>query len=222
MSTLGKRIVEARTLRGIKRGELAKAAGMTYSTLAGIENGDQHSTTQLPALARALRVRIEWLQDGSAPMDIPTAPEEYDWADLLAYPQAVGLGDGYEGEDYAETHKLKFRASSLRRKHLAPSALVVVYGRGESMLPRIHDGDAILVDTSDTAPKDEKLYVVHAQGPRGPEYSAKRCRDFDGLIFFDSLNPDGDHGWRKPRRMDDPKRPITIVGRVRWIGSWED
>lgn len=145
-----------------------------------------------------------------------------EWSDVLGYAQAVALGDGRDPEEYAETHKLKFRAESLKRKHLRPHTLAVVYGRGDSMLPRIHQGDAILFDTSDTIPKDDKLFIVHSAGPRGIEYSAKRCRDFDGLIFFDSLNPDGDHGWKKPRRMDDPKRPISIVGRVRWIGSWED
>ena len=32
----------------------------------------------------------------------------------------------------------------------------------------------------------------------------------------------GDHGWTKPRRMDDKRHPIEVIGRVRWIGSWED
>lgn len=145
-----------------------------------------------------------------------------EWSDILGYAQAVGLGEGQEGQEYAETHKLKFRADSLNRKRLRPHALSVVYGRGDSMLPRIHPGDAILFDMTDTTPRDEKLFIVMSHGANGPEYSAKRCRDFDGLIFFDSLNPAGDHAWRKPRRMDDEKRPIAIVGRIRWIGSWED
>lgn len=89
------------------------------------------------------------------------------------------------------------------------------------MLPRIHHGDAILFDRNDTTPRDEKLFVVHTAGAKGPEYSAKRCRVLDDLVLFDALNPEGDHHWRKPRRMDDPRRPIEIVGRIRWIGSWE-
>lgn len=145
-----------------------------------------------------------------------------DWADVAGYAQAVGLGEGKDAQEYAETHKLKFRADSLQRKRLRPHALAVVYGRGDSMLPRIRSGDAILFDTSDTKPRDGALFVVHADGAKGPEYSAKRCQEIGGMWFFDSLNPDGDHTWRKPRMMDDPKRPITIVGRIRWIGSWED
>lgn len=150
------------------------------------------------------------------------APSYDDWSDVRGFPQEVGLGDGVEGNEYAEAHKLKFRKKSLDGKRLRPHTLAVVYGKGDSMLPRIHPGDAILFDTSDTIPKDGKLYVVHAPGVRGIEYSAKRCLELDGVIYFEAINPDGDHGWKKPRRKDDPKRPITVEGRVRWIGSWED
>lgn len=112
--------------------------------------------------------------------------------------------------------------TSLRRKGLSPNTLSVVFGRGDSMLPRIRDGDAILFDTSDKAPRDGRIYVVQIDGPHGPEYSAKRCVEILGRIAFEAINPDGDHQWSKPRAMDDPKRPIQILGRVRWIGSWED
>ena len=97
----------------------------------------------------------------------------------------------------------------------------MIYGDGDSMLPRIRTGDAILFDTSDTRPVDEALFVVQVPGVARGAYSVKRCRHFGDDVYFDSLNPEGDHNWRKPRKMADPKRPITIIGRVRWIGSWE-
>lgn len=143
------------------------------------------------------------------------------WDDVLGYAQGAGLGDGVEAAEYAETHSLKFKADSLRRKNLNPRNLAVIYGQGESMLPRIRSGDAIMFDTSDTTPRDEELFVIQAQGVARGEYSVKRCRHFGDEVYFDSLNPEGDHNWRKPRSMNDPKRPITIIGRVRWIGSWE-
>jgi len=49
----------------------------------------------------------------------------------------------------------------------------------------------------------------------------KRCDIIDRIVYFRSDNPDGDHQWKKPRRMEDPAHPIDILGRVRWIGSWE-
>lgn len=146
-------------------------------------------------------------------------PADYgEWADVTGYGQAVGLGAGAEAEEYAETHKLKFRASSLRRKGLRPTSLAVFYGRGDSMEPRIRENDAVLFDTSDTRPVDGGIFVVQL----GPEINVKRCEIIDDIVYFRSDNPAGDHTWRKPRRMDNARNPITILGRVRWIGSWED
>lgn len=96
-----------------------------------------------------------------------------------------------------------------------------MYGRGDSMEPRVLDGDAILFDRSDTKPRDGHLFVILVPGAGAESYSVKRCELVGDLVLFRADNPNGNHNWRKPRRMDDPKHPIKIVGRVRWIGSWE-
>jgi len=90
------------------------------------------------------------------------------------------------------------------------------------MLPRIRDGDAIMFDTRDTRPADEKRFVIQCAGAKNSELQVKRCEIIDGIVYFRADNPEGDHNWRKPKRMDDRKNPIQILGRVRWIGSWED
>ncbi len=222
--TIGERIKQARALRGLSRPQLAEAAKVKYPTLAGIENNDQTGTTQLPQIAEALGVTIRWLQTGKGPRDaVDAAPAEGDWADIQGYAQALGLGNGPEAQEYAQTHKLKFRADSLARKRLRPHALAVMYGRGDSMEPRIHAGDAVLFDTTDTRPRDGHLYVVMVDGGgAAKEYQVKRCEIIDDLVFFKSDNPRGDHNWKKPKRMDSPRHPIEIIGRVRWIGSWEE
>lgn len=223
--TIGDRIKEARKLRGMSRPQLAEAANIKYPTLAGIENNDQAGTTQLPQIADALGVSIRWLQTGKGQKDAGDAgaSDDGDWSDIRGYAQAIGLGGGPEAQEYAETHKLKFRADSLARKRLRPNALAVMYGRGDSMEPRIHSGDAVLFDTSDTRPRDGQLYVVMVDGGgAAKEYQVKRCEIIDDLVFFKSDNPRGDHNWTKPKRMDNPRHPIEVIGRVRWIGSWEE
>lgn len=142
------------------------------------------------------------------------------WSDILAVKTAAALGDGAVPDEYAETHKLKFRAESLRRKGLHHRKLCVVYGRGESMLPRIRPGDAILFDTGDTAPKDETLFVVSYASRDEGGLVVKQLLDIGGKWHLQGLNPD-DPKWRKPRPIDD-QRDFKIHGRVRWIGSWED
>lgn len=144
-----------------------------------------------------------------------------DWADIRGYSMAVGLGDGREAIEYQETHNLKFRADSLARKRLNPDKLAVLYGKGDSMLPRIRPGDAILFDTSDTRPSDGDLFVICMDGAGNVEYNVKRCEIVDEMVFFRADNPSGDHSWRSAKAMTNKKHPITIIGRVRWIGSWE-
>lgn len=220
--TIGERIKEARKVRGLSRPQLAEAAGIKYPTLAGIENNDQAGTTQLPQIADALGVSVRWLQTGKGARDAKPGAMDDDWSDILGYSQAMGLGGGPEAQEYAETHSLKFRAESLARKRLNPSKLAVMYGRGDSMEPRVLSGDAILFDMSDTRPRDGALFVIMVDGGgAAKEYQVKRCEILDDLVYFKADNPGGDHNWKKPRRMDSPRHPIEIIGRVRWIGSWE-
>lgn len=182
--------------------------------------------TYLLAAARAYKVRPEWLALESDDDGYPWRPAidtalPDDHEPVRAYSQQVGLSEGEEAQEYAETHRLKFRADSLARKRLKAENLAVFYGKGDSMEPRVHTGDAVLFDLSDTRPRDGQLFVITVPGAGADSYSIKRCEMLDDLVLFKADNPAGDHNWKKPRRMDDPKKPIKIIGRVRWIGSWE-
>ncbi|MGE7136007.1 XRE family transcriptional regulator [Luteibacter sp. NPDC031894] len=221
METIGGRIRRLREEQRISRADLAKAAGLAYSSLSDLESGKAKTTTVLHKIASRLGVRTEYLESGKGPQEATSASGDEGWADIKGYAMAVGLGTGREALDYAETHNLKFRADSLARKRLRPDRLAVLYGKGDSMLPRIREGDAILFDTSDTTPSDGDLFVIALQGAANTEYNVKRCEIVDDMVFFRADNPAGDHNWRSARAMSNKRNPITIVGRVRWIGSWE-
>lgn len=192
--------------------QIADTFGVSVQAVSGWKRTGKVDPRKLPRLAALLDRELSYFMPGAG------AGSESDWADIRGYSQAVGLGNGVEAQEYAETHSLKFRARSLSRKGLHERHLAVMYGSGDSMLPRIKEGDAILFDTSDVRPRDGAIFVVRL----GREIYAKRCMVLDDIVFFDSLNPNGDHRWNKPRRMDSKRDPIEIIGRVRWIGSWED
>lgn len=180
-----------------------------------LNNWDARGISKEGALAaqRVYGVSANWLRlEG----DDALSDAASDWADILGVRQAAALGDGALADEYAETHKLKFRSESLRRKHLRPEKLAVLYGRGDSMQPTIKTGDAILFDTSDTTPQDGKIYVIQYDG----HLMAKRLIELGGKWFIDSDNKT-DPKWRKPQAVDETK-DFAIYGRVRWIGSWED
>lgn len=212
----------------------ARDLGVTQEKVAELLDGSQGLVSQYLNARIALNYRALLAFCSALQIEDPTSirddlPEqrlrnrvaepapEYGWEDVVGYAQAVGLGAGAEAHEYAETHKLKFRSASLMRQGLKPERLAVYYGHGDSMEPRIRQGDAILFDTSDTRPVDGAIYLVERAG----EINVKRCEIIDELVFFRSDNPAGDHSWRKPKRMDNPADPIAIHGRVRWIGSWE-
>jgi phage repressor protein C with HTH and peptisase S24 domain len=218
--TIGERIKQGRDTgpaAKVTRKDLAAAAGIAYSTLADIENGYSDSTTALHKIAKRLRVRVEWLETGKGPIEATDdgGPEE-GWADILGVRQAASLGDGVIADEYAETHKLKFRSEILRRKRLKADKLAVLYGKSDSMSPTIKNGDAILFDTSDIEPRDDKIYVISYDGT----LMAKRLVYLGDRLFISSDNGD-DPKWKKPVPVDGT-REFTIHGRVRWIGSWED
>lgn len=213
-------------LRGVKVKDIVAAKAMSranvYLILGGTTQPDKIRDDTVGKLCRFLRVNRRWLVDGKGPIeggDEVTGGDN--WTEVQGFAQAMGLGTGPEAQEYAETHKLKFRADSIARKRLNPSKLAVMYGAGDSMIPRIHQGDAILFDTSDTRPRDGRLYAIMVPGAGGREYQVKRCEILDDIVFFRADNPAGDHNWTKPRRMDNRRHPVEIIGRVRWIGSWE-
>lgn len=145
-----------------------------------------------------------------------TDASDDEWADILGRSIRSSLGDGLTIDEYAETHRLKFRTESLRRKRLRADRLAVCYGKGDSMEPRIRDGDAIMYDTGDREPQDGKLFVLVYDN----KLLTKQLSNFDGVWFLESLNK-ASREWRKPVRVDKQKG-LVIQGRVRWIGSWED
>jgi len=226
METMAERVKRALALREmtpadlIARKVLSKAG--IYFILDGTTKAEKIRASTVAKLSAALQVSPEWLQYGRGPMEGGQVANEGEWEDVKGYAQAMGLGGGPEAAEYAETHKLKFKASSLARKRLRAPALAVMYGKGDSMEPRVLSGDAILFDTSDTRPRDGCLYVILVPGAHNAEYQVKRCEVLDDLVYFKADNPQGDHNWKKAKRMDDKRNPIQIVGRVRWIGSWED
>jgi len=69
---------------------------------------------------------------------------------------------------------------------------------------------------------DGALYVIQVNGSANPEYYVKRAMQLEGSTYFASDNPYGDHTWKKPKAMDSKKHPITVIGRVHWIGGWTD
>lgn len=94
---LGKRLKFARELRGLTLEELAVAAGMPpegRATIQIIESRDSARTKYAGPLAKALWVRLAWLQDGDEPME-PGLMEPPGMVAAAGKVAATGSGPGY-------------------------------------------------------------------------------------------------------------------------------
>lgn len=223
--------LKAEWQREADRRRLLGLAPLTQSVVGEIMDIGQSAVSQylngkiplnykaVMAFATALNIEPERIRSDLPEQQLAGDRQRADageWSDVIAYAQAAAAGDGSVAEDYAEASSLKFKRSSLSRKGLFPQKLSIFYASGDSMEPRIQDGDALMFDRSDTAPKDGAIFIVRYDG----ELCVKRLQLFGEHWFLTSDNGT-DPKWRKPI-------PVTlgddafIIGRVRWIGSWED
>jgi transcriptional regulator with XRE-family HTH domain len=84
--TLGERIVFWREKRGWDRRELCKRAKIPYSTLAGIEDGEQKTSTKLPQIALALGLNSLYLSTDKGDPDINAPAVIVDDAESWPFP----------------------------------------------------------------------------------------------------------------------------------------
>jgi transcriptional regulator with XRE-family HTH domain len=217
MASIGDRLRDERLAQGKTQQQLADLAGVSKQGVSAIELGKtkKSEADTLAPIAKGLGLSLDWLRTGRGPK-YHTESSDDDWAGIRASTQGLALGDGVDLDEFAETHKLKFRANGLRRKGLYPDKLEVYYGSGYSMEPRIHDGDALLINTQEREPVHDAIFMVCWQGA----YYAKRLKRFGRQWFLCSDNT-SDPKWSDPVAVED-HHDFNIVGRVRWIGSWED
>lgn len=220
MDTFAERLQKALDARGRTPPWLIAAIGSSKQTIYNILDGTTKPTKitskTADAICAALEISRTWLLSGKGSIDSMDSVDEEEWPDVMAFRTAASLGDGSDPDEWMETHKLKFRRESLQRKRLRADQLGVVFGRGDSMLPRIRNGDAIMFDRRRTEPSDGDLFVISYDGA----LLAKQLTNLGGRWFIESMNKD-DPKWRKPVPIDEQKA-FEVHGKVVWIGSWED
>jgi phage repressor protein C with HTH and peptisase S24 domain len=138
-------------------------------------------------------------------------------AEIPIYDASFSAGDGADNSESHRIGSLLFRHSSLAKRGIDPLTAAAVYVAGESMLPRLRDGDTVVFDTRDVKPRDGKVYALTWNGD---DY-VKRLRFYDGRWWISSDNK-ADPQWRDDKPVFSDRDDFKINGRVRWVGSWED
>jgi len=170
--------------------ELATRVGISRASVSAWLTGDTQ-TIEGPNLlkaADALGVDPQWLATGEgqrleepragygmAPIlaweyegDLP--PGDYIQIPRFAISLSAGEGDeqrnmGFQLHiEFNRAETLAFRTDWIRKMRLNPSKLVSMRVVGDSMEERLHDGDAVVIDTAQIEVLDGKVYALWYDG----------------------------------------------------------
>ena len=224
---VGKRIAEARKMRGLNTNQLARKAEISWANLVRYEEGkNEPGARRLLRIADALGVTVDWLLGGdwvsareeSRPLDVAVriadgvqGPGRLRDSDFRAVPLVSGsiaAGKNRIVEEAIEEYALIHVSQLGRRGDLV--AVRVSREMGRSMLPLIQPGAVVAIDRKDKVITPEGIYAV---------------RDEAGGCTLKRLQWTAPRLWLIPENRDEPVSHLDlpdeepearIVGRVVW------
>ncbi|MCP1290912.1 LexA family transcriptional regulator [Chromobacterium sp. S0633] len=224
MLHIGKRLKELREKAGLKQPELAELCGWgSQSRISQYENDKREpSLSDLEAIAQALRVSVKEILFGEEESPTATglivsyeATDELDAEDYIfveRHDLRLSAGCGNLAWVVHEKDPLAFRRRFLNARRLDPKSLKALYVRGDSMQPYLADGDTVMIDTGDTAPKDGEVYAVCFDD----EWFIKRIfKQPGGTLILHSDN----ERYRDIEISAEQAEFIRIFGHVVWRGG---
>lgn len=216
--TLSDRL-RARTQQlGLSPAHVAEMAGVNRSFVYDILRGRsaRPGIDRLADVARVLKVEREWLIHGIGEVEGASPfidnPDDAFVAIAHATPRPSMGGGAVVAEDGDTPGRAyHFRQSWIRQKLKAnPSQLRIMHVAGDSMVPTLQDGDAVLVDMTRQLPNPPGIFVLDD----GMGLVAKRLEHIPNsdppavrVISDNKLYPEYE-------RTDDE---IRIIGRIRWF-----
>lgn len=201
---IGERLKSERVRIGIAPTEFAALCGVSRTTQFNYEAGGRAPDADYLQRANKAGVDVQFVITGQR-----TGGDGGDnFVVISSHAVAASAGPGAVNGDHADVDGLSFSRKWLSKRGLNPANLKVIDVVGESMLPRLSDGDKVLVDVSDTSPKSGRAYVLL----QGDELLVKYCQLLpEGLLRVSSANSD------YPTYDIDLSKThgVSIVGRVR-------
>lgn len=235
VKTLKQRVRWALEKAGITQAELARRVGIERASVSGWFTGDTKSIdgVNLVKAASALQVDPEWLSSGEGQPEVREPGGSYGLAPILAWEHdgdlppgdyikiprfAVGLSAGQGDEqlnmgfqfhiEFNRAETLAFRADWIRKMRLNPSKLVSMRVVGDSMEERLHDGDAVVIDTNQIEVIDGKVYALWYDGGE----RVKRLYRLPGGGLL--VRSDNETKYPDLKLSVDEASNVRIIGRV--------
>ncbi len=231
MTTVGKRLLKARKLRGFSQARLAGGTSNTPSLISMVESGRANlSVASLTASAKALGVSADFLcgltTDPTPARQLATeladtTTQVRDLEERQAYLSAADDGDyvgvselaGAAGGGAVVDHeritgRVKFRREWLARHGLPAGECRVIQVLGESMEPTLVDGCSILVNQASRRRRVGRIFVVRTADGLVVKRAGKDRADA-WLLVSDNPNK---QAWPTVPWPDD----APVIGEVKW------
>lgn len=199
---IGERLRDERHRLGLGQVEFGAKCGVSKTTQFYYEAGERAPDGQYLALADLEGVDTHYVITGRG---VPREAAEF--VVIPRHAVAASAGPGAINRDDAQIHGLCFRRSWLSKKTLQPSNLRVIDVTGDSMAGKLEDGDQVLIDMSQTTPRNGFAYVLL----QGDELLVKYAQLLpNGILRLSSENQT-----YKPYDVDLARESdVSILGRV--------
>lgn len=216
MKTLGSRIAHYRKRAGLSQEALAVACGWeSASRISNYERDFREPTLDdIRHIATILNVNLmDLIQESTEPDH--SAPLE-DYSLIPQYTAKGSAGNGHSNDHVEVRGGLMFKRDWLRRMGLKDPNLRVIYTTGSSMHPTLCDGDAVLLDLSQTTPVDGRIYALLT--PEGELIIKRLVRGITGGWLIRSDNEDK-RLYPDQVATDTEVGHLLILGRIVWHGG---
>lgn len=198
-------VKSARNKANLTQEQLAERLSMTKANISAFENG-----RTVPSFVHM--IKICQICDVSLPTNEPQSPTEETAVIINELTVTAECGKGDYNDYFELKGGLSFSKEWLKEMGIDARYCYVIYAKGLSMYPTLQDGQAVLIDTSQTTPIENKVYLI--------------MRDLNGLIMK-RISRDKNGDWIYISDNSDKNRypdmfafqNDKIIGRVVWTGG---
>lgn len=192
--------------------DLAKHLDVSPQSLYKVLRGESKSLQVANHLkaCKFLGIEPKWLSDGAgtmAPSKALSLEDNPDYPAIRHVAMKFSAGvTGYEVQQVGDDSRpIVFKASWFKARGLKPHRMLAVTVSGQSMEPTLYDGDLVVINLDDTAPRDGEVFAARYED----ELVLKRVFREGGSWWLHSDNADQR---RYPRR--EAGAGVEILGRV--------
>lgn len=212
VNSIGERIKWARQQRGLTQQALARAAGVSTSTIGNLESGLREKPRELNAIAGALQASISWIESGRGTWNhdpnVEPGPDVRGLVPLISWIRAGSWDEASDPLVPGDAEKWL----ACPTPHSSSSYVLRV--KGDSMTAphgntrTYPEGCLIFVDPEKRSPVNGDRIIAKLEGEN--EVTFKAYKNEDGRQWLQPLNPS-----HEPIRQK-----FRVLGTV--IGKWED